>query len=309
MKKVIHFSFLLLFVSLFFACGNTNKHKDVADIDIQTPENTLDWHGSYEGIMPSADCPGIYVLLAIDTTTYEMARKYIDRPGIDISMGNIKWNSGGDSLTLLADHRTYRVDGGTLNKGEFQLTKVNDAVKLPKLLMSQTLKNDKSGENAVLEQYSVGHRHLAKFYFDDKIYKLKLDDNNSHQKEYSDGKVKLLLQKLDTNKPQWDVHPVFIDDKDTCRFTVLSPVNEIYIAIGDRVLTKSFDVLYLNGEEGSEVKLLNPLYKFCFTLPQVQASAKTAEYYNNGVVWSSTLGGASLSIGTQTYKYSIESKY
>ena len=309
MKKIIHLCFSLFIIYLLAACAHNQKHKDVADVDIQTPENTLDWHGSYEGIMPSADCPGIYVLLAIDTTTYEMASKYIDRPGINISMGNIKWNVGGDSLTLLADHHTYLVNGGALYLGEFQLTKINDDVKLPRLLMTQTLKNDKSGENAVLEQYSVGHRHLANFYFDDKTYKLKLDDKNIHQKEYSDGDVKLLLQKLDTKNIQWDIHPVFINNKDTCHFTVLSPVNEIYIASGDPELTKSFDVLYLNGEEGSEVKLLNPVYKYCFTLPQVEASAKTAEYYNDGVVWSSTLQGASLSVGVQTYKYIIDPKY
>ena len=100
-----------------------------------------------------------------------------------------------------------------------------------------------------------------------------------------------------------------MNNNDTCHFTVLSPVNYIYIASGEPDLTKSFDVLYLNGEEGSEVKLLNPVYKYCFTLPQVEASAKTAEYYNNGVEWSSTLQGASLSVGGQTYKYIIDPKY
>ena len=308
MKKIVHFCFPLLIICLLFACGKNHKHKDVADVDIQTPENSLDWYGTYEGIMPAADCPGIYVLLAIDTTTYEMACKYIDRPGINISMGNFKWNVAGDSLTLLADHRTYRVDGGSLWLGKFQLTKTDDAVKLPRLLITQTLKDDKSGVNAVLEQYSVGHHHLAKFYFDDKIYKLTLDEKNTYCKEYTDGKVKLFLDSLDTKKLQWDIHPIFVDGDDTYHFTVLSPVNEIYIATGQPVLTKSFDVLYLNGEDGSEVKILNPIYKYCFTLSQVEASAKTAEYYNNGVSWTSSPRGATLSLGDQTYQYLIEPK-
>ena len=308
MKNIICFCLSLLLISLLSACSKNHKHKDVADVDIQTPENTLDWHGTYEGIMPAADCPGIYVLLAIDTTTYEMACKYIDRPGINISMGNIKWNAGGDSLTLLADHRTYRVDGGSLYLGKFQLTKTDDAVKLPKLLITQTLKDDKSGDNAVLEEYSVGHRHLANFYFDDKTYKLTLDEKNMHRKEYTDGKTKLLLDSLDTKRLQWDIHPTFINNNDTCHFTVLSPINEIYTATGKPDLTNSFDVLYLNGEDGSEVMLLNPINKYCFTLPQVESSAKAATYYNDGVSWSSTLHGATLSLGDQIYQYLIEPK-
>ena len=168
------------------------------------------------------------------------------------------------------------------------------------------LKEDKSGENAVLEQYSVGQRYLANFYFKDKSYKLTLNEKNDHQIEYTDDKIKLLLQNRDAKKLQWDIHPIFIQGKDTCRFTVLSPVNDIYVANSTPELTRSFDVLYLNGEEGSEVKILNPEYKYCFTLPQIEASGKAAVYYNNGVKWTSSHDNGSLLLGDQTYNYVTE---
>ena len=305
MKNLIKYLSLFLLLVIFISC-HSNSSKSDKNLDIETPENTFDWQGTYEGVFPAADAAGQYVLLAIDSTSYERACKFIDRPGIYVSMGKIKWNSAGDSLTLLADHEKFKVHDGMLIIGDFDLVKINDEVKLPRLFITQTLKDDKTGKNAVLEQYSVGQRELANFYFDGKTYKLKRDERNVQKMEYTDGRVKLFLQKLNSDTIQWDIHPVLIDDKDTCHFTVLSPVNDIYVATGTPQLIHSFDVLYLNGDEGSEVKLLNPEYKYCFTIPQIGASAKTAEYYNNGIVWSSGLHDATFSLGDEYYKFKEE---
>ena len=167
MKTIIAYWVSLIIIGLLFSCGGKKEKTDEL-MDPLSPENALDWLGTYEGVLPAADGPGIYVLLSIDSTSYERAYKYINHPGIDVSMGNIKWNSGKDTLTLVADHQSFFVHDGILSIGVFQLVKISDEIKLPRLLITQTLKDDKSGVNAILEQYSVGKRSLANFYFDDK---------------------------------------------------------------------------------------------------------------------------------------------
>lgn len=300
MKKIGLYWLTLIFIGMLFACGG-NKQKADDDKLSQSPENTVEWQGTYEGILPAADCPGIYALLAIDSIGYECLYKYIERPGIYVSLGKIKWNSLGDSITLVDDQSTYEVKDGGLHNGLFTLTKVSDAQKLPHLLTTEVLKDNKSGENALLQQYTEDNKQYAKLQFNDKIYHLKRDFKNSKQIEYADDKSKLFMATIDST--EWDVKPLFINDKDTVRFTILSPVNDIYAANSTPILTQSFDVLYLNGSDGSEVKLLSPDYKYVFTLPQTEASAKTAEYYNNGVTWSAKSNSAELHLGSQQYSF------
>ena len=46
--------------------------------------------GIYEGILPAADCPGIYVMLAINGDQYELLEKYIAEPETFVTRGNIE---------------------------------------------------------------------------------------------------------------------------------------------------------------------------------------------------------------------------
>lgn len=53
----------------------------------QTPHTN---DGIYEGILPAADCPGIYVMLAINGDQYELLEKYIAEPETFVTRGNIE---------------------------------------------------------------------------------------------------------------------------------------------------------------------------------------------------------------------------
>lgn len=46
--------------------------------------------GTYEGILPAADCPGIYIMLTIDGNKYELLEKYLTRPETFVTYGDIK---------------------------------------------------------------------------------------------------------------------------------------------------------------------------------------------------------------------------
>ncbi len=56
MKKTIALMGLVMFLFTFTACENEPKSSTK---DEHTAETALDYEGTYKGILPCADCPGI----------------------------------------------------------------------------------------------------------------------------------------------------------------------------------------------------------------------------------------------------------
>ena len=49
-------------------------------MDSHTARDSLDWAGSYEGVLPCADCPGIRTRVTLsDNGRYEKQTQYLDR--------------------------------------------------------------------------------------------------------------------------------------------------------------------------------------------------------------------------------------
>lgn len=65
-------------------------------------QNSLDWAGSYHGVMPCADCPGISTALSIrEDGSYELQTRYIDRgDSIFVEQGGFTWDPTGSYITL-----------------------------------------------------------------------------------------------------------------------------------------------------------------------------------------------------------------
>lgn len=88
-----------------------------ADAD-HTSRNALDWAGSYEGIMPCADCPGIQTRLTLHSTgRYARTTEYLDRPQAPQTVrGQFTWHDTGNALTLDAagQGQHYAVGEGRL---------------------------------------------------------------------------------------------------------------------------------------------------------------------------------------------------
>lgn len=72
-------------VLLFAACGGRGRQAASADgaalvPDMHTAETSLDYMGTYSGVLPAADCPGIEVRLTLgDDGRYTLDEQYIDR--------------------------------------------------------------------------------------------------------------------------------------------------------------------------------------------------------------------------------------
>ena len=85
MKKVF---ILVCSCALLTACNNgvkTNKSSETDTVAIEVPdmhnaEISLDYEGTYKGVLPAADCPGIETTLTLNPDkTFTLHSVYIDR--------------------------------------------------------------------------------------------------------------------------------------------------------------------------------------------------------------------------------------
>ncbi|SNY60793.1 NlpE N-terminal domain-containing protein [Arsukibacterium tuosuense] len=67
-----------------------------------TSQNALDWPGSYQGVIPCADCPGIKMTLQLDANQgYQLTRYYQERADEpEQTEGEFRWSSDGRQIQL-----------------------------------------------------------------------------------------------------------------------------------------------------------------------------------------------------------------
>ena len=105
---------LFMFVcscALLTACSNSEKKSGEADkasvevADMHNAEISLDYEGTYKGVFPAADCPGIETMLTLNADkTFALHQVYIDqKDGTFDEKGT--YTVEGDLLTL-------QVEGG-----------------------------------------------------------------------------------------------------------------------------------------------------------------------------------------------------
>ena len=70
--------------------------------DGHNARNSLDWNGSYEGILPCADCEGMKVRLTLKLDgSYELRTWYLGRPTPpELTHGNFTWQADGAHIRL-----------------------------------------------------------------------------------------------------------------------------------------------------------------------------------------------------------------
>ncbi len=264
-------------------------------------ETSQSYDGTYEGILPAADCPGIYMLLAIHGDQYELMEKYIMRAGIFVTYGKIQNVS---SCKLRLDNEgDLTFHGDTLLYRNVPLKRVSFQKELPDIYKSQFLKENQSGEDATVSLYEMGNQRYADFYFKDKEYKLKLNPQNNSEDEYIDKNCSLKILFEDEYASVFGI-PVFNDGKNSYTFTALTPTNNIYISETKSHVPSFFDVIYYNDGMQAFVKLITSEIENCYTLPQTDASSKTADYSDGKIKWQ--LGNhqdATLIIDDKEYKY------
>jgi len=90
--------------------------------DMHTSRNSLDWAGTYEGVLPCADCPGIKTRLTLNRDgSYELSTQYLDRqPAPQVVRGQFTWNAAGSAIAL-----DQNGNGQQFSVGEGRLSQLN----------------------------------------------------------------------------------------------------------------------------------------------------------------------------------------
>src|SRR5690606_11320384 len=76
--------------------------EEAARPDGHTSKNSLDWAGTYSGVLPCADCPGIETVVALRSDgTYERSTFYIDSATApESSNGTFTWDETANKIVL-----------------------------------------------------------------------------------------------------------------------------------------------------------------------------------------------------------------
>ena len=88
----------------FSACKSKNSVAEENQSSIPTlhnSQNSLDWAGTYMGVVPCADCPGIETRITLNQDgTYTMSRRYMDKGDAFETKGTFEWNERGSAVIL-----------------------------------------------------------------------------------------------------------------------------------------------------------------------------------------------------------------
>lgn len=95
--------------------------REVSKVKADLPEstytdnsrNSLDWVGTYEGILPCADCEGIKTTITLNADgTFNRSQEYLGKKGkVYTYNGQFEWNNEGSRITLIDnnENRQYQV--------------------------------------------------------------------------------------------------------------------------------------------------------------------------------------------------------
>ncbi len=105
MKKIVLFSVF----SAILAIGCDSKKEEVAIekpaaevVDAHNAKNSLDYLGTYKGVLPCADCPGIETEIVLNKDeTYVKKTKYLEKGDkVFEELGDFTWLEDGNTLSL-----------------------------------------------------------------------------------------------------------------------------------------------------------------------------------------------------------------
>ncbi|TDU43679.1 putative lipoprotein NlpE involved in copper resistance [Gelidibacter sediminis] len=123
MKKTLINSLFAAVLVMSTACNSGSKKDNQAAEASETEamadnsRTSLDWEGTYEGVVPCADCEGIKTVVTInDDNTYMVKETYLGaEPRTFESKGTFKWDDEGQRLVLSDSKRNpYFVGENTL---------------------------------------------------------------------------------------------------------------------------------------------------------------------------------------------------
>lgn len=117
---------VILAALILVGCAKKADHTSNQDIatsndtvkDASTTQNLLDWEGTYKGILPAADAPGIdMTIILYPDSTFSQTYFFIDKKVKPVtSSGKFTWNADRDIITLesLTPPEQYLISEGRI---------------------------------------------------------------------------------------------------------------------------------------------------------------------------------------------------
>ena len=130
MKKIIYGA---LAVFAFSACTSPNNSQTNSEelkdsltdqmvsrpLDTTNPDpahnsqNSVDWMGTYEAVLPCADCPGIKSVLVLrEDETFEIRNEYLERDTESADEGTFVWEDNGSVVHLKGENTDLKLKVG-----------------------------------------------------------------------------------------------------------------------------------------------------------------------------------------------------
>jgi uncharacterized lipoprotein NlpE involved in copper resistance len=102
MKKILFLAFITISM---ISCSNSAKQSQeeiagVVDV-IHTSQNSIDYEGTYEGILPCADCEGIKTVINLKSSSYIMKTTYLGKnKTVYETTGSYSWDKSGQIIIM-----------------------------------------------------------------------------------------------------------------------------------------------------------------------------------------------------------------
>lgn len=122
-------------------------------VDQHNSQNSLDWAGTYRGVVPCADCEGIDTLLTLNMdNSYLLSTTYLGKEGDAIQQqGTFEWDAKGSAIQLL-----NQKEGPALYKvGENQLFQLDMAGQVITGDLAENYKLNKQAQQAQVQLTEV----------------------------------------------------------------------------------------------------------------------------------------------------------
>ena len=122
----MRYVFLIFVAAAVAACDSNNTidtsaapaANDVRVVDMHTSRNSLDWSGTYEGVLPCEDCAGVHTQLTLgqDSTFEIVTRRLVRDAAPAAGSGQFEWQADGNTIVLDAmdGERRFAVGEGRL---------------------------------------------------------------------------------------------------------------------------------------------------------------------------------------------------
>jgi len=84
--------------------GSTKPVENISEVaaNADNSKNSLDWEGTYSGVVPCADCQGIFTKITLNTdNTFSIQTEYQGKEGsAETIEGTFEWNEAGGNITM-----------------------------------------------------------------------------------------------------------------------------------------------------------------------------------------------------------------